>query len=620
MRILQLHTDYIEYQPIEKEIELAEETNLEQVRLEEIVVLLTCIEKNDNETTANKAIQDILISIRNIGINRIIIYPYAHLSLNLAQPSEALKILKEMELIANNSKINVYRAPFGWTKSLTIKVKGHPLAEQSKTILSEDKTKIETSSSALKSEEKLVSHWYILHADGQLFEASSYSFKRNSGLEKLTKYEISKVRSSPMIPPHVTLMKKLQIADYEPGSDSGNMRYYPKGRLIKSLLEQFVTQKVKEYGGVEVETPIMYDLEHPSLASYLNRFPARQYVVKSENKNLFLRFSACFGQFLIAKDMQISYKHLPFKLYELTRYSFRREKSGEVSGLRRLRAFTMPDCHAICRDLDQAKEEVLKRFKLSMDVLDGIGLTKDDYELAMRFTKQFYDENKEFIGSLLNIIDKPCLVEIWDERFFYFVFKWEFNFVDNLDKGSALSTDQIDVENAERYGITYIDEKGAKKSPIILHNSPSGAIERCIYALLEKAFKVQSRGEPPCLPLWLTPTQIRLIPLNSNYQLFVEKICDEIELDKIRADIDDREETVSRRIRDAEKEWIPYVAVIGEKEVSSGILQIRDRFTRNIRNVKLEDLKKEIYQKTEHKPFQPLSMPRNLAKQPQFPS
>jgi threonyl-tRNA synthetase len=421
------------------------------------------------------------------------------------------------------------------------------------------------------------------------------------------------------MPPHVILMKRLTIADYEPGSDSGNMRFYPKGRLIKSLIEQYVSQKVREYGGVEVETPVMYDFEHPSLSSYLNRFPARQYVVKSEDKDLFLRFSACFGQFLMVKDLQISYRQLPFSIYELTRYSFRREKSGEVSGLRRLRAFTMPDCHALCRDLEQAKKEVLKRFQLSLDVLEGIGLGKDDFEFALRFTKQFYNENRLFLTTLIKQFGKSALAEMWDEKFFYFVFKWEFNFIDNLDKASALSTDQIDVENAERYGITYVDEDDARRYPIILHNSPSGAIERCIYALLEKAHRTKAQGGTPSLPLWLSPSQIRLIPLSPDYNGKAENLADELEPNGLRIDIDDRDETVSKRIRTAEREWIPYIAVIGEKEVSSGVLQIRDRQASQMRTLTPQQLRDEVKSKTKGYPFQPLSLPRSLKKWPQFP-
>jgi threonyl-tRNA synthetase len=403
------------------------------------------------------------------------------------------------------------------------------------------------------------------------------------------------------------------------GSDPGNIRWYPKGRMIKSLLEQFVTSKMIAYGAMEVETPIMYDFHHPSLADYLNRFPARQYLLKTEDKELFLRFAACFGQFLMMHDAQFSYRQMPLKVYELTRYSFRREKSGEVVGLRRLRAFTMPDCHAFCTDLEQAKKEFVTRFNLCVDVLSNIGLSKEDYEVAIRFTKDFYEENKEFIADLAKIFGKPLLAEVWAERFFYFRLKWDANFVDNQDKAAALSTDQIDVENAKRYEITYVDEKGEKQYPLILHCSPSGAIERCVYALLEKAYKEQQSGKLPMLPLWLSPTQVRLIPMSDKYMEKVEEIAQQIEAHCIRVDIDDRVSTLQKRVREAETEWVPYVVVVGQREIESGVLAIRDREAHGkVHNMKLDELITKVKSELEGKPFKPLPLPRNLSKRPQF--
>ena len=434
----------------------------------------------------------------------------------------------------------------------------------------------------------------------------------------LVDYERSKNRTANQEPAHVKLMKRLELVDYEPGSDSGNMRYYPKGKLVKTLLEQYVTQKVREYGGLEVETPVMYDFQHPSLASYLNRFPARQYVVKSEKKDYFLRFSACFGQFLMAKDSQISYRNLPLKLYELTRYSFRREKSGELSGLRRLRAFTMPDCHALCKDMEQAKEEAVKRMNLSLSVLEGIGLKKDDFDMAIRFTKDFYSNNKEFIKKLISNYKKPALVEIWNERFFYFVMKWEFNFTDETGKSSALSTDQIDVENAERYGITFVDEDGNKKHPIILHNSPSGAIERCIYALLERTESNKKKKETPSIPSWLAPTQIRFIPIGQEYIERITELMKTIEKYEIRADIDDRNETMQKKIREAEREWIPYIVVYGKKEEESKELMIRDRVTSKMLKMDLTSLAKLIKEQRGNKPYLPLPASKQVSKRPIF--
>ncbi|MGB9959451.1 MAG: threonine--tRNA ligase [Candidatus Bathyarchaeales archaeon] len=622
MRILQLHSDFIEYKPVEKEIAMAEEAEKEAKRLEEVVVLFTAVEEGDSEATARKAIEEVKAFLEKLKVNRVLIYPYAHLSSALAKPSEALKVIKAMETYAREEGIEVYRAPFGWNKQFTIAVKGHPLAEQSRVILpteaKAEEEKAEKVSEALKAEEKLESFWYVLQPDGKMIPVEEFNFHGYENLEKFAKYEISKVRASQQMPPHVPLMKRLEIADYESGSDPGNIRWYPKGRLIKSLLEQYVTAKAVEYGAMEVETPVMYDFQHPSLADYINRFPARQYLLKSEDKELFLRFAACFGQFLMVHDTQFSYRHMPLKVYELTRYSFRREKSGEVVGLRRLRAFTMPDCHAFCTDLEQAKTEFLTRFKLCIQVLEDIGLSKDDYEAAIRFTKDFYEENQSFIVELVKIFGKPVLVEMWKEPFFYFRLKWEFNFVDNQDKAAALSTDQIDFENAKRYGITYVDEKGEKRYPLILHCSPSGAIERCVYALLEKAYKEQQKDKPPMLPVWLSPTQVRIIPMSDKFLEHCEKMAETLEAQQIRVDIDDRPLTLQKRIREAEMEWVPYIIVVGQREIDSEVFPVRDRKAQEIRKMKLEELANEIKSAIHGKPFKPLPLPKHISKRPQF--
>jgi threonyl-tRNA synthetase len=617
MKILQLHADFIEYEPLRKEIEAAEETEQKHYRLDDIVVLFTAVEEGDNENTVLQAVASTEESLRNLGADKILIYPYAHLSSNLASPTTALKLIKAMVEEFRKLGLAVSQAPFGWNKAFTIKVKGHPLAEQSRSIQAAASSG-EIVSQAIKAEEKLMSRWYIIDKDGSLIPVDAFDFRNHNHLKVLTDYEIAKSRVAQQEPPHVELMVRLGLVGYEPGSDAGNLRFYPKGRLIKALLERYVSQMVREYGGVEVETPIMYDMEHPALSDYLHRFPARQYVVKSEDKELFLRFSACFGQFLMAKDAQISHKHLPFRLYELTRYSFRREKSGELVGLRRLRAFTMPDCHAFCKDLEQAKNEALKRFKLSMDVLSGIGLNGEDYELAIRVTEDFYSGNKEIFAELVRLLGKPALLEMWSERFFYFVFKWEFNFIDNLGKASALSTDQIDVENAKRYGIQYMDEDGVMKYPLILHNSPSGAIERCIYALLEKAYRIAQSGGTPSLPVWLSPTQVRIIPITNSY---VDRACGlaaKMNESCVRCDVDDREETVQKRVREAEMEWVPYIVVYGEKEAASNTLQVRDRVSRTIKEMSVEDLIRVIHDQTLGRPYLPLPLPTVLSQRPRF--
>ena len=612
MRILQLHCDNISYEATKKEIKSAEDIEPKPVSIDEVVVCFVAVENGDNNDVGLNAISQIKESMQKIGCKKLLLYPYAHLSSDLAAPSTALSILKLME--SESQDLEVSRAPFGWTKSYNVKVKGHPLAESSKVITAGDKK--EKTSTALESESKIKSYWFILSPDGSLTEFDKFDFSKHKKLEKLAKYESDKNRNVDEPPPHVALMKKLAIADYEPASDHGNMRFFPNGRLIKSLLEQYVTDKVKDYGGYEVETPIMYDSHHPSMESYFNRFPARQYNIDADGKQLFLRFAACFGQFLIAHDMQISYKNLPYRLYEMTRYSFRREQSGELVGLRRLRAFTMPDCHAFCKDIPQAIEEFRTRFDLSRDVLKNVGIENDDYEMAIRFTEDFYNENKELITEIVKKLDKPVLVEMWKERFFYFVLKWEFNYIDNLGKASALSTDQIDVENGNRYGIEFVDENNKTINPIILHNSPSGAIERVIYALLEKCAKDAKEGRKPMFPLWLAPTQVRIIPLKDEFMEFSQNLFDKLTEKNIRVDIDDRNESIGKRIRESEKEWIRYVLVIGDKEVNSENLSVRDRTQSDVRDISFDDFINEIQTQNQGKPNSTLNLPPLLSKRP----
>jgi threonyl-tRNA synthetase len=213
-------------------------------------------------------------------------------------------------------------------------------------------------------------------------------------------------------------------------------------------------------------------------------------------------------------------------------------------------------------------------------------------------------------------IGKPVLIEMWKERFFYFVLKWEFNYIDNSGKASALSTDQIDVENGSRYGIEFVDENNTPKNPIILHNSPSGAIERVMYTLLEKAATDSREGRKPQLPLWLAPTQVRIIPLKDEFLGFSEKLAEKLSSQKIIVDIDDRNDTIGKRIREAEKEWIKYILVIGEREAGSENLSVRERNVSDVKEVSFDDFVTEIQSQTDDKPYSSLNVPLLLSKRP----
>lgn len=635
MKILLLHTDFMEWEPKKKALKSAEDVKKGKVRVPEALVSLTSVEAGDEkdpEGVAKRTVQEILSVFRQVKAKNIVLYPYVHLSQNPAKPDTALKILKGMEKELKGKKMPVKRAPFGYYKAFDLKCKGHPLSELSREILPEGgqarkggNVKEEVPE-AVRKEAQLKSQWLILEPNGKTHKIgikdgkiSGFDFSRHPKLEKLCLYEMAKSRLVKQEPPHIKLMRRLQLADYEDASDSGHFRFLPKGRLIKSLLEDFVTKKMIDYGAMEVETPIMYNYEHPALKDYLNRFPARQYTIETPNKRMFLRFAACFGSFLLLHDSNISYRNLPLRIYEMTRYSFRVEQRGELAGLRRLRSFSMSDCHALCADFKQVEEELIRRFNVSKEIQNSIGLkVPDDFEFSIRLVKDFYKEHKKFVNKIVKMMGKPVLMEVWDKKFFYFIFKYEWNFLDALDKASCLTTDQIDIENAKRYEIRFTDKDNTKKYPLILHLSPSGSIERVMYALLEKAHIEHKAGGNPVFPLWLSPTQVRLCPVNESFIRDCEKIAENLEKECIRVDIDDRVEAVGKKIRDSEVEWVPMTVVLGEREKKSGKLAVRFRETGKVKNLSKDDLVKIIKKQTRGMPFKKLSLPRLLTRRPTF--
>ncbi len=633
MRVLFLHVDFLEYAVTGKALKTLGEIPdaKRRGRVEEALVCFISAETRDEADpkgaalAAAKNIEDIAGQVHT---KRVALYPYAHLSSSLAAPEPAQAILAALEEELKRRGYEVHASPFGYYKSFKVSVKGHPLSELSREIVAEAaaaeaETKEEVSE-AVKAEQKLVSQWFILETKGELHPLSikdgkvaGYDFKGHDRLRRFAQYEMAKSREVKEEPPHVRLMQEQELVDYEPGSDPGNLRYYPKGRLIKGLLEEFVGQRVREYGAMEVECPVMYDFEHPALKSYLNRFPARQYVVQTPNKKAFLRFSACFGQFLIMKDMVVSYKQLPLPLYELTRYSFRAEQRGELAGLRRLRAFTMPDCHALVGDVKQAMEHMMVRFELAWKLLQDTGFSMpDDFEVGMRVTEPFWKEHGDFVKVYAKRWGKPILVEMWSEQFFYFVLKYEWNFVDANEKAAALTTDQIDTENAKRFGITYTDEKGEKRNPYILHLSPSGAIERVLYAFLEKAAADIKAGKPPMLPVWLSPTQLRIISVSKDQLDHAKSLLGKF--DDVRVDLDDTNDTLGKKIRRAEKEWVPYIAVVGKKEIESGTLNVRVRSTKDQKDMSYDELRRILAADSAGRPFRALAEPRLLSARPTF--
>lgn len=614
MRILLIHSDYLKYKTKSK-TRIAEKIpdDKKEGQYENALVVFTAVEKEDEKNPdiiVENAVKEINDVFGKVGAETVAIYPYAHLSSSLSSPDAAKQILSSMENSLDNLGVNVKRVPFGWYKSFEVACKGHPLSELSRTITDE---KPEDSSEKSKEEpESAKSKFYIL-SNGELLEIDDFKFENND-LKKLVDYELGKGESTGEEPPHVKIMREKHLADYEPSADVGHLRWYPKGRLIRDLLADYVYNLVTERGAMPIETPIMYDLADDAIRVHAEKFGERQYRMGTKNKELMLRYACCFGAFRVLSDSFLTWKNLPVRLYELSTYSFRLEKKGEVVGLKRLRGFTMPDLHTVCADIKHAMVE----FDSQIDMCKQTGIDLDvNYEAIMRATKDFFEENKEWVFSAAAKIDKPVLVEILPERKHYWIAKMDFAAIDYLGRPIENPTIQIDVESGERFGITYIDPDENEINPIIIHCSPTGSIERVICSLLEKS-AIERNFKPPMLPIWLTPTQVRVIPIAERHNDYAQEVVQKIREQNVRVDLDERHETVGKKIRNAAGEWVPYVIVIGDRELDGGAVTVNIRASNDKIEMDLDELINRIHEETKGMPFRKLPMPIGLENRVNF--
>jgi threonyl-tRNA synthetase len=609
LRILQLHSNFIEYKPIKKEVAMAEEAEKKSTRLDDLVVLFTCVEQNDDDAVAKRAIDEVKDSLKALKANRILIYPYAHLSTNLAKPAEALRILKIMEKHAKDIALETYRSPFGWNKQFTISIKGHPLAEQSKVIESTREAK----------EEKKVKKWkipkpeyLILKPDGKTADPEEYGFgSEEEDVKILVGKEVLKKEAPGGEPRIVEVLKRFGF-EWESCSDSGHMRYGPKAALMVDLAGDYAWQSVNELGipSFSIKGTNLFNLNVPAIKEHAGLFGERLYTIRVDNDEFILTYAACFQQFTMLKDWMISYKQIPFGMFEIAD-SYRLEQSGETLLGFRLRRFYMPDYHVFCMDMEQAKEMTLKVHKKIHEKVRELG---NHYISLYNLTKSFFDKNRDYMKKLVEVDDKPALLHFVPEGKYYWVINVEYHITDELKRSREIATVQIDMGNAKRFGINYVDEKMEKLYPPILHTAVLGGIERYLYTVLDAALK----KDVPSLPLWLAPTQVRIIPISDKFTEAATRIAEEMETHNVRVDIDDRSVTMQRKVREAEMEWIDYIIVFGQKEMDSGTLAVRERRLKKITPMRSQQLIDEITKGTSEKPYRSLTLPRELSKHPRF--
>ena len=619
MRLLMIHADYMEYtalEPAMKEPEKIDDVGKTH-RVEECMVTFCTVEKCDEPSpreVADQAVKVILDQVKMVAAPRIVLYPYAHLSSELSSPQAAMETLRILEGKLRE-QLEVVRAPFGWYKSFDLKCKGHPLGELSRSVTLE--AAIESEEAKASTEKAEPSSFLILTPEGQeiqidLSKPETFRQLKDPALKQLVTNEAG-VKTERAAPGHIKIMRKLELVDYEPASDVGHFRFYPKGTVIKDSLEDFAYEiAVKELHAYKIETPYLYRLDEPDIAEQASKFREKDYRLFIDKKEFTLRFAGDFGLFRMMKGVTMSYRQLPIRIYELSP-SFRLEQSGECVGLKRLRNFTMPDLHCFCRNLEQGTSEYTALFDKYTKLTNSMEV---EYAVAFRVVKSFYDEHKDWFVSLLKIAKKPALIELLPSMKHYWVVKHEYQAIDSAGGNTQLVTVQLDIEDAARYGIEYTDEDGTKKGCIILHSS-LGSIERWMGAILEQSAKDQMKGKVPRLPVWLSPIQVRVMPVNSSYTEMAIKIASTLNNECVRADVDDREESVSKKVRDGEVEWIPYIVVVGEKEAASGKFTVRVRGASAV-EVESEKLAPLVKESIQGKPCVPSYTPLLLSMRPRF--
>ena len=619
MKMLLIHADHFEYSVRQPAIKNPEKISPERKSnsMNEVLVVFCTVEKDDEinssiiVTNTSNAINSVA---QQVEAKNIIVYPYAHLSSSLGSRDLAISILTDLSLNLREKEYKVIQSPFGWYKSFTIKCKGHPMSELSRSIVAEipsERDEVE--------EETGFSTFIILEQDGKENPLNLEDIETCYVLEKynlLKQFIISEEigKEHHEAPPHISLMRRLELVDYEPASDIGHFRYYPKGALVKTLLEEYATKvATHDLKAMRIDTPSVYRLDQPDIASQAARFGEKDYRFEIEDRELTLRFAGDFGLFRMMKDATFSYRQLPIRIYELSP-SFRLEQRGECVGLKRLRAFTMPDIHCFCKDLEQGMEdyaEVLHHYTRHANAL-GI-----DYVVAFRVYEKFYHENKDWFVSLLKIVEKPALFELLPSRKHYWIAKHEFQTIDSVGGSAQLSTVQLDVEDSERYNIMYVDSDGTKKGCIIIHSS-LGSIERWMYALLEQAEKMRRKNMPSMLPVWCSPIQVRILPVTSKNLDYAVKVSNILESSEIRVDVDDRDTTLGSKIREAEVNWVPYIAVVGDREIENETVSVRIRSSGERVTIFVDSFVEMVDKELEGTPRLPLNMPILISLRPKF--
>lgn len=352
----------------------------------------------------------------------------------------------------------------------------------------------------------------------------------------------------------------------------------PKGARVIQLLERFVEDEEQKRGWLLTKTPFMAKSDLYKISGHWDHYKDDMFVLGDEEKDdevFALRPMTCPFQYQAYLNRARSYRDLPLR-YNETSTLFRKEASGEMHGLTRVRQFTISEGHLMCRP-DQLEDEFRRCLELANFMLKTIGLDED---VTYRFSKWDPEDRKKYIGTpeqwdeaqdaMKHILDDLGLTYKTGigEAAFYGP-KLDIQLKNVYGKEDTLITIQIDQMLAEKFGMVYTDTDGTKKNPYIIHRTSMGCYERTLAALIEKY--------AGAMPLWLAPEQVRILPISDKYLDRAYELKDKLFSQGLRTEVDDKSEKIGYKIRQAQLEKVPYMIVIGEKETQEGTVSVRKR-------------------------------------------
>jgi threonyl-tRNA synthetase len=560
MKILQMHADFIEYRPIKKEIALAEEAEPKTVREEEVVVLFTAVEAGDDGELAKQAIAESKEFLSKLGVKKVMVYPFAHISQNLAKPSEAIPVLDAMEKEARSAGLEVRRAPFGWNKALQIKVKGHPLAEMSRS---------------------------YSHSPAQATAAVSRPKKEPSEHELLSRIKRSDFGRLPETD-HRVIGEKLDLFSFHEPSP-GMVYWHDKGLKLKNILTDFLRVELARRGYLEISNPALANTDLWRVSGHSEHYKDNMFLTHLGDEEFGLKPMNCPSTFLVYMSRKWSFRDLPVR-YAIFDPLYRNELSGVASGLFRVKVLTQDDAHIICTeeqvdgelaDMLDLMERVYKVFRLEYKVKVS---TRPDESMGSD------EEWERATDALLRAVkSKGWPYEVKAKEGNFYAPKIDVDIKDSLGREWQCGTFQLDLQMPKRFKLSYTGPDGREHTPVVIHRAILGSMERFIGVMLE-----HYQGK---LPLWLSPVQVRVIPVTGDHLAYARATLETLLQSNVRAEGDFETGTMNAKIRDAQLLKIPYMLILGKKEEDATTVAVRTRSGEQRFGVKLEDFVSEVREK-----------------------